>query len=345
MNKPAHLPVALVFDERLTAYDFGPTHPMQPSRLVLTVALLRALSLLDHPQARVLAPTPATVEELCLVHAPHYVEIVEALSADPRAAQGTLRHAAQQAGLTQADNPIFPGTHEASALVAGATLTGARAIMDGAVAHAFSIAGGLHHAHYDHAAGFCIYNDPAIAIAAIRREYDCRVAYVDVDAHHGDGVQERFYDDPHVLTISLHESGRYLFPGTGFVHEIGEGAGRGFAANIPLEPYTGDATFLHAFRAVVPPLLRAFQPDLIVAEAGADSHFTDPITHLATTTRLWPPLIGELHLLAHDLCEGRLLVTGGGGYQPHTVVPRSWTLVFAALLDRVPDDTLPEIMA
>lgn len=176
----------------------------------------------------------------------------------------------------------------------------------------------------------------------MQREYDCRVAYIDVDAHHGDGVQERFYDDPHVLTISLHESGRYLFPGTGFIHEIGEGAGRGYAANVPLEPYTDDRTFLTAFHAVVPPLVRAFQPDLIVVEAGADSHFTDPITHLATTTRLWPPLMGELHMLAHDLCQGRLLVTGGGGYQPHTVVPRSWTLVFAALRGLMPDDTLPE---
>jgi acetoin utilization protein AcuC len=214
--------------------------------------------------------------------------------------------------------------------------------MAGEAAHAFSIAGGLHHAHYDRAAGFCIYNDPAIAIAAVRQEYGGRVAYVDVDAHHGDGVQERFYDDPHVLTISLHESGRYLFPGTGFVREIGEGQGYGFAANVPLEPYTGDDPFLAAFGAVVPPLLRAFQPDLIVVEAGADSHFTDPITHLATTTRLWPPLIEEIHALAHELCAGRLLVTGGGGYQPHTVVPRAWTLVFAALCGRVPaDDRLP----
>ncbi|GAC1404957.1 MAG: hypothetical protein NVSMB65_20850 [Chloroflexota bacterium] len=169
------------------------------------------------------------------------------------------------------------------------------------------------------------------------------MAYVDVDAHHGDGVQERFYSDPHVLTISLHESGRYLFPGTGFVEELGEGLGYGYAANVPLEPYTTDAVFLHAFRAVVPPLLRAFRPDLIVVEAGADSHVTDPITHLATTTRLWPPLIGELHALAHEQCAGRLVVTGGGGYQPHTVVPRAWTIVFAALCDRpLHEGCLPE---
>lgn len=342
MSEAAHLPVGLVYDERLTAYNFGPSHPMQPSRLILTVELLRALDLLAEPGACLLPFQPATREELQLVHAGEYVDAVAALSADPAAALGRLRDQALRAGLTQGDNPVFRGVHEASALVAGATLAGARAVMDGTVAHAFSVAGGLHHAHHDHAAGFCIYNDPAIAIAGMRQQYGCRVAYVDVDAHHGDGVQERFYDDPHVLTISLHESGRYQFPGAGFVEETGEGAGYGYAANLPLEPYTGDELFLSAFRAVVPPLLRSFHPDLIVVEAGVDSHYTDPITHLATTTNLWPPLIGELHGLAHELCGGRLLVTGGGGYQPHTVAPRAWTLVFAALRERVPlDDRLP----
>jgi acetoin utilization protein AcuC len=221
---------------------------------------------------------------------------------------------------------------EASALVAGGTVVAAEAIMSGRALHAFAPAGGLHHAHRDRAAGFCIYNDPAVAIAVVRNAYGGRVVYVDVDAHHGDGVQELFYDDPNVLTISLHESGRHLFPGTGFIDELGVGPGYGYSVNVPLEPYTTDEPFLRAVDEIVLPLVRAYKPDLIVTQCGCDSHWLDPLTHLATSTRLWPALSRTFHDLAHEVCGGRWLATGGGGYDLYSVVPRAWTLLFAGMI-------------
>jgi acetoin utilization protein AcuC len=231
---------------------------------------------------------------------------------------------------------------EASALVAGGTIVAAEEIMSGRALHAFAPAGGLHHAHYARAAGFCIYNDPAVAIAAVRSRYGGRVIYIDVDAHHGDGVQELFYGDPNVLTISMHESGRYLFPGTGFIQELGEGAGYGYSVNVPLDPYTTDAPFLRVVDEVILPLARAFKPDLIVTQCGCDSHWLDPLTHLATSTHIWPILARSFHGLAHEVCGGRWLATGGGGYDLYSVVPRAWTLLFAGMVEAPLPETLPD---
>jgi len=335
--------VALVWGDayQQALYDFGSTHPLQPIRVQLAVELMRACGLLTAPGVLVLDPRLATVQELRGVHHPAYVDAVQTLSAAGYDAH-ELTDLARQFGFGSSDNPVFANMHEASALVAGGTVVGAEAIMSGQVQHAFVPAGGLHHAHHARAAGFCIYNDPAVAIAAVRARYDCRVVYIDVDAHHGDGVEEIFYKDPQVLTISMHESGRHLFPGTGFVEDLGAGAGRGFAVNVPLEPYTTDAPFLRVLDEVVVPLVRAFKPDLLVTQCGCDSHWDDPLTHLATSTRIWPVLTHTFHDLAHDQCQGRWLATGGGGYDLYSVVPRAWTILFAGMVGVELPTRLPE---
>src|SRR5215813_10032 len=236
----------IAWDERLAGYDFGPRHPLAPVRVELTVALADAFGVLAEPGVTVVAPAAASTAELELVHDPRYIAAVRA--GVPNVAFG----------LGTPDNPVFAGMHEASALVAGATLAAAGAVWHGDTGHAANIAGGLHHAMRRSASGFCVYNDPAIAIKWMLAQGAQRIAYVDVDVHHGDGVQAAFYDDPRVLTISLHEHPATLFPGTGLASEIGSGEGLGYAVNVALPAFTGDAGWLRAFDAVVPPLLRAF---------------------------------------------------------------------------------------
>jgi acetoin utilization protein AcuC len=245
-------------------------------------------------------------------------------------------------GYGPGDNPIFPQMHEAGALVAGATLAAARAVHAGEVAHAFSAPGGLHHAMPARASGFCVYDDPAIAIAWLLGQGVERIAYVDVDVHHGDGPQTIFYDDPRVLTISLHESGEYLFPGTGFVDERGSGAAEGTKVNVPLHPGTTDQAWLAAFRSIVPPLVRAFRPSLLVSQLGCDTHVTDPLAHLRLTTSSYRATAAELHALAHEMAGGGWIATGGGGYQWASVVPRAWTIAFAEMCEASLPDELPE---
>ncbi|MBX6378003.1 MAG: acetoin utilization protein AcuC, partial [Clostridia bacterium] len=216
-----------------------------------------------------------------------------------------------------------------------------RLVASGDCRHAVHWAGGLHHALRRRAAGFCIYNDAAVAIAELRRQ-GARVAYVDIDAHHGDGVQWLFYDDPGVLTVSFHETGRYLFPGTGWVHERGAGDAEGTKVNVPLEPFTEDASFLEAFETVLPPLLAAFRPDVLVSQHGCDAHWLDPLADLQLTTRSFEVAAGRLHRLAHTFCGGRWVVLGGGGYAAWQVVPRVWTLTWAVVAGRCPPERLPE---
>jgi acetoin utilization protein AcuC len=312
----------LVFDEQLTAYDFGPAHPMAPVRVELTVALARSLGVLDRLDV-VAAPT-ATDDELQLVHTPDYIDAVKKLSADPY--QEDLLH-----GLGTDDNPTFARMHEASAHIVGATLEATRRVWDGSVLHAANISGGLHHAMADTASGFCIYNDPAIAIAWLLANGAERVAYVDIDVHHGDGVQAAFYDDPRVLTISLHESPRTLFPGTGDASESGGPSAEGMSVNVGMPPGTGDGGWLRAFHAVVPPLLRAFQPTVLVSQHGCDSHMDDPLAHLMLSVDGQRAAHMAVHDLAHEVCEGRWVVTGGGGYAVVDVVPRTWSHLLAVV--------------
>lgn len=325
--------VLLLWDDSLGDYDFGSSHPLNPIRVVLTWRLVAALGLLDLPAVRVVRPEPADDDVLALVHDRDYIRAVRRAGDDPRNVDA-LR------GLGTGDNPTFAGMHDAAALVAGATVAAARGVWSGEVEHAVNVAGGLHHAMSDTASGFCVYNDPAIAIAWLLEQGAERVAYVDVDVHHGDGVERAFWADPRVLTISLHESGRFLFPGTGFADDVGGAGARGSAVNVALPPGTGDAGWLRAFHAVVPGLLESFRPQVLVTQHGCDSHLLDPLAHLALSLEGQRASYSALHELAHRYAGGRWVATGGGGYELVEVVPRAWAhLVAEAAGAPLPPDT------
>jgi acetoin utilization protein AcuC len=313
----------VAWDERLTAYNFGPGHPLAPVRIELTIALARAFGLFAEAGVTVEAAAAATDAQLELVHDPLYIAAVR------RAGGGQPDPSILGFGLGTEDDPVFPGMHEASALIAGATLAAARAVWTGGADHGASIAGGLHHAMRGNASGFCVYNDPAIAITWLLDAGAERVAYVDVDVHHGDGVQAAFYDDPRVLTISLHESPVTLFPGTGRPSETGGPGAPGSAANVALPAGTGDAGWLRAFHAVVPPLLRAFRPTVLVSQHGCDTHWLDPLANLQLSIDAQRAAHAAIHELAHQVAGGRWLLTGGGGYELLQVVPRTWTHLLA----------------
>jgi len=324
----------VAWDERLTDYHFGPGHPLAPVRVELTMRLAHEFGLWNLPGVTVAAPAPATDADLELVHSPRYITAVEAVSrwAEDLGARGleaTQFRYARTFGLGTRDNPVFPGMHEASALVTGATLAAARAVWSGRAQHGASIAGGMHHAMAAQASGFGVYNDPAIAIAWLLDQGAERVAYVDIDAHHGDGVQVAFYADPRVLTISLHEHPATLFPFTGLPTETGGPGAEGSAVNVALPARTKDASWLRAFHAIVPPLLRQFRPQVLVSQHGADTHWLDPLANLELSIDAQRASHAAIHTLAHDLADGRWLLTGGGGYNLIEVVPRTWTHLLA----------------
>ena len=323
-------PVTLVYGDQLMKHHLSDAHPLQPVRVKLTMELIRSTGLIEY--CHLVPPRAATDQELELVHSPEYVDLVKRLG-DPALRGRLSRERVIEAGFDSADNPISDELHEGTALVAGATMVAAEAVASGAARHAFSPSGGLHHAHRSRASGFCTYDDPAMACQWLKRQGH-RVAYIDVDVHHGDGVEEIFYSDPDVLTISLHESGRYLFPGTGFPDDAGTGPGQGAAANLPFIPFTWDEPWLEGFDRVVPKLLRKFRPTVLVTQDGCDTHYLDPLAHLAGTTRIWPHVGRSFHELAHELCEGRWLALGGGGYAVREVVPRAWTIFFAEMVER-----------
>ncbi len=325
-----------VYSEEFMKYDFGPFHPMNQIRIKLTYELMKELGIFDREEVILSEPEVATLEQIQLIHSKDYVEMVRNVS-DGKSKQGAFLF-----GLGSGDNPIFEDMYYASAVHTGAVIHATDIVMDGQVNHAFTPAGGLHHASRSRASGFCVFNDPAIAIKKLLVEGKVkRAAYVDIDAHHGDGVQALFYDSPEVLTISLHESGRYLFPGTGFENEVGTGDGKGFSVNVPLPTYTRDSSYIFAFKEIVPPLLESFKPDLILTQLGVDAHHSDPLTHLMIGTGTYERIAGIIHDLAHEICDGKWVGVGGGGYDP-VVVPRIWTLIFAQmsgieLPDEVPD--------
>jgi acetoin utilization protein AcuC len=308
----------LVWDEAFTRYDFGPGHPMSPLRLELTARLLRDLGLLDAAGVRVVGAEPADDDALGTVHTRDYIAAVRAASDLPPVVDG-------RCGLGSDDVPVFAGMHEVSARIAGGTLDAALAVWGGEALHGVNFTGGLHHAMPDRASGFCVYNDVAVAIRALLDAGAARVAYVDVDVHHGDGVERIFWDDPRALTISLHETGRVLFPGTGYATDIGGAAAEGTAVNVAFPPGTSDAAWLRAFHAVVPPLVRAFEPDVLVSQQGCDSHALDPLAHMALSLDAQRASYEALHELAHTAAGGRWVAVGGGGYEIVDVVPRAWS--------------------
>lgn len=310
----------VVFDEHLTHYNFGQSHPMAPVRIELTMELADELGIVD--DLDVVGAQPATDDELGLIHAASYIEKVHRLSDHPTSTDLSI-------GLGSEDNPVFAHMHEASALIAGASVEAARRVWTGEAPRAVNISGGLHHAMPGNASGFCIYNDVALAIRWLLDHGAERVAYVDVDAHHGDGVQKMFWNDPRVLTISIHEGPQTLFPGTGFSTETGGEGAEGSAVNIPLPPGTSDAGWLRAFHAIVPPLVREFKPDILVTQQGCDSHMDDPLTNLMLSVDGQRASYLALRDLAEEVCGGKWVATGGGGYAVANVVPRAWAHLLA----------------
>ena len=309
----------VVWDEALLGYDMG-AHPLDPVRVELTIALARDLGILDRPGVHLISPEPASDELLTRVHRPEYLEAVKAAPYDPFFSGW---------GLDTADNPVFEGMHESSARIVGATVAAAEAVWRRDCTRAVNVAGGLHHAMPARASGFCVYNDPAVAITRLLDLGAERIAYVDVDVHHGDGVQAVFWDDPRVLTVSLHESPLSLFPGTGFPNETGGPGAEGSAVNIALPPGTNDDGWHRAFHAVVPSVLRAFRPQLLFSQCGADGHRLDPLADLRLSVDGQRATYLTLKVLADELCDGRWVATGGGGYALVEVVPRAWTHLLA----------------
>ncbi len=303
---------ALIWDPGFLEYDFGPRHPFTERSRASAVSLLEASGFFE-PSAgerRIGSVAPAARGTLEGFHTRGYLDRLEEISWDPRGR-----------ALDGGDTPAFPGCFEAASRIVGGTLAGLRAIQAGKADHAVNFAGGLHHAHPSGASGFCILNDLAVTLREALDGPDAyaRVAYLDLDAHHGDGVMYGFYEDGRVLDIDFHQDGRTLFPGTGFPAEAGRGDGAGLKVNLPLPPGAGDEAVVRLFDRVVPPLLREFRPELIVLQTGVDAHAGDPLAHLQYTLEGYRQLVGRVHALAHELSGGRLLQTGGGGYLAENV--------------------------
>jgi acetoin utilization protein AcuC len=309
---------AFVYTDRFGAFSYGSDHPMRPLRLKLTYELIEEKGLLQLPEAEVIEARKARDEEILLFHTPEYLRVLRG------ADSGVVHEGDISYGLGFGDNPAFRGVFEWSAYSTGASLQAAELVAEGKFSGAFNIAGGLHHARPGRASGFCYLNDPAVAIKYLVG-LGKRVAYVDIDAHHGDGVEAAFYNTDRVLTISLHESGHWLFPGTGFATSMGEGEGRGFSVNLPLPPGTGDKLFLKGFNEVVPAFIEAFRPDILVTQLGVDSFASDPITHMNLTTNGFEEMVK-----AFKSFNIPWVALGGGGYDMDNV-KRAWTLAWAVM--------------
>ena len=319
----------MVYDPSLQEYDFGPSHPMAPLRVDLTMRLAEELGVLQ--RVRVVPAPTASEDQLVTVHDPAYIEAVQ------RA--GNSMRPDLPFGLGTEDDPVFRDMHHASAHIVGGSIEAARQVLSGESLHSANIMGGLHHAMRAAASGFCIYNDVAAAIQWLLDHGVERIAYVDVDVHHGDGVERAFWDDPRVLTISAHETGQMLFPGTGFPADLGGPEALGTAVNIALPPGTSDHGWLRAFHAVVPELVREFKPQILVSQQGCDSHAEDPLADLNLSIDGQRAAYLAIHELAHEVCDGRWIALGGGGYAVVDVVPRAWTHLLAIVGGRTIDPT------
>ena len=321
------------------SYDLGADHPMQPMRRRLAVDLMDAYGLQERDGVEPLVAEAAPDEVIERVHAPAYMAAVRRYSESP--AMAAAWEAAQWGLAAGGDTPAFAGMHEAAAAVCGASVAASMAVWEGRADQAFFAGGGLHHALANRASGFCVYNDTAVAIQALLDAGAERVAYIDIDVHHGDGTQWIFFEEPRVLTCSVHETGRYLFPGTGGMAERGVGAAEGTSVNVPLPPYAGDRPYLRAIEDVIAPAVMNFAPDVIVTQDGADPHHADPLAHLQVTMAAFPRAYRAIHELARASCDGRWVALGGGGYT-FQVVPRAWTMLFAEMLGVELPDAIPE---
>lgn len=315
-----------VFSNDLLKYKFNSHHPFNQQRLETTLDLIEKLGAIN--QEQMVQPRIATDEELLLIHDPNYINAVKLASV------GQLsEHVAENYGLGTEDTPVFSNMHDASAFLVGGTLTAVDYVMTGKARHALNLGGGLHHGFRGKASGFCIYNDSSVAIKYMQEKYNARVLYVDTDAHHGDGVQWSFYDDPNVCTLSIHETGRYLFPGTGSINERGQGTGYGTKFNIPLDAFTEDESWLNAYTTALQEVAEFFKPDVILTQNGADSHYLDPLTHLSSTMKIYREIPKLAHKIAHQYCDGRWVAVGGGGYDIWRVVPRAWALIWLEMTE------------
>ncbi len=333
-----------IYSDELANFEYSPTHPFRPVRARLTLDLCRRYDLIERPWIQTAKPAPLDFDNLAEFHDPAYLKMLKDLDSASVATELwpdlvscggsdylTVDPKILRFGLGTEDNPIFSGMYDYSALTAGATFLGAKMLAEGKIQVAFNPLGGFHHAGRDHAEGFCYVNDIAIAIQFLLKA-GIRVAFIDIDAHHCNGVQDAFYRDPRVLVISFHENGRDLYPWSGFENEIGEGEGKGYTVNIPLPQNTDDDAFIRAFSEIVPPLLRSFSPDLVIGELGADTHISDPLTHLSMTNVGYCEAVKRLKELSP-----RLLGLGGGGYDVYKTA-RSWTLAWGILNDLEPRD-------
>lgn len=319
---------AFIYSEKFGSFHYGPSHPMRPVRLKLTYELMEELKLTKLPDSEIVPARQATEAEIELFHSREYVRVLKEANTGIIPVDGSIH------GLGFGDNPVFNGVYEWSAWSTGASIQAAELVASGAARVAFNIAGGLHHAMPNRASGFCYINDAAVAIKRLVA-LGKRVAYIDIDAHHGDGVEYAFYDTDQVLTISLHENGQWLFPGTGFVADIGVNAGKGYSVNMPLPPSTQDGLYLKAFNAIVPPFIEAFAPDVIVTQLGVDSFETDPLTHLSLTTNSFEKMVSAFRSFNIPW-----VALGGGGYDLSNVA-RAWTLAWASMNDIEPPVNIP----
>ena len=321
---------AFIYSDQFARFDYGSSHPLKPIRLKFTYELIKACRLIAIPDPRLIEPHPATDEDLLTYHTREYIDFLHQVNSGHHSGGGNAF------GLGPGDNPIFRGVLDWSKLAAGASLKAADLVDSGETAIAFNIAGGLHHAHASRASGFCYINDPVLAIQSLIAR-GRRVAYIDIDAHHADGVQEAFYNSDKVLTVSLHETGKALFPGSGFEHEIGEGTGRGYSVNIPLSPETDDELFVRAFTGIVPWLIDSFKPDIVVSQLGVDTFHSDPLAHLNITTNGFCQIVKMIKSLTP-----KWVALGGGGYDLANVA-RAWTLAWAIMNDVDAPVEIPEV--
>jgi acetoin utilization protein AcuC len=315
----------LIYSYQLANAEYTPSHPFKPIRAKIFLELLHRYYHLHDGSSEIVSPEPLPEELLCLFHDRRYIELLKSAN------DGHFDHEMLAAGLGTDENPVFKGMFNLALDIAGGTWKGASLLLEDRARCVFNPVSGLHHAGKGHAAGFCYVNDIAIAICGLL-EKGQRIAYIDVDVHHGDGVQDAFYESDQVLTISLHESGETLFPGTGFETEIGTGTGKGFNINVPFRAGTDDEIYLATFDAIVPPLVRSFRPDMILAQVGGDTHRDDRFAHLNLTSNGYKEVVGKIN----DLSP-KILAMGGGGYNVYKTAGL-WALAWSALVGAEPQD-------
>lgn len=324
-------PIGFIYSEEYMHYNLGEGHPLNPIRIELTYSLMRQMGLFDSPNLKQLHPRMATDDEVLRIHDKRYLGKLKELNSVEK--PGFM--AVPEFGLGPGDNPIFPKIYDASMMVVGASISAAEYLLaEENNKRSVNLLGGLHHAMPEMASGFCILNDPACAIQfIIDKRPKTRIMYLDIDCHAGDGVQWIFYDRSDVLTMSFHQDPATIFPGTGQIKENGKGEGKGYALNVPLKCGTFDKLYMDIFRKLVPQVMDAYQPDIIVTQLGVDTHFSDPITNLSLSTGGHERLYKELmEYIPKYVSTNKWLALGGGGYTM-SVVARSWTLLLANLLD------------